>query len=227
MDSNNVYLSGSAPAANGTVNDAYTYVAYDRAGQGQTFTTGASEGGYLLTDIWVKHAGYTANTAATYWMMATGGGVTLRITNPSQAGNAGFVLSSETYATTGSEGWPASTTNSLNGDSMWLHFKLASPVLLGTNTTYGFDLTSVTNLNAFFEWLGNSTNVFSGGGAYKGNTTGAADLNHVPLVGDRVFLLELTPLARPLLAAKAVTGSQLELSWPVTDAGYALKCFSR
>ena len=53
MDMNNVYLSGSAPATNGSANDAFTYVANDRTGQGQTFTTGASDGGYLLTDIWV------------------------------------------------------------------------------------------------------------------------------------------------------------------------------
>jgi hypothetical protein len=63
MDMNNVYLSGSAPATNGPANDGYTYVAHDRATQGQTFTTGSSSGGYLLTDIWVKHVGYTANTA--------------------------------------------------------------------------------------------------------------------------------------------------------------------
>lgn len=60
---NNVYLSGSAPATNGPANDGSTYVAYGRTSQGQTFTTGASDGGCLLTDIWVRHAGYTANTA--------------------------------------------------------------------------------------------------------------------------------------------------------------------
>ena len=77
MDMNNVYLSGSAPATNGPANDAVTYVANDRTGQGQTFTTGSSDGGYLLTDIWVKHAGYTANTTdpntsgsnGTWWQM--------------------------------------------------------------------------------------------------------------------------------------------------------------
>ena len=53
MDMNNVYLTGSAPATNGPANDGYTYVAHDRASLGQTFTTGSSAGGYLLTDLWV------------------------------------------------------------------------------------------------------------------------------------------------------------------------------
>ena len=167
MDLHNVYLSGSAPATNGPANDAFTYVANDRTSQGQTFATGNSEGGYLLTDVWVRHAGYLANTTdpntsgsnGTWWEMAGGGGLTLRITRPSQAGMSGFVMSSETYSATGAEGWPTSPTSSVNGDGMWLHLQLASPVPLATNATYGFDLTSVGNNNIFFEWLGNATNV--------------------------------------------------------------------
>jgi alpha-D-xyloside xylohydrolase len=230
MDMNNVYLSGSAPATNGPANDGYTYVANDRTGQGQTFTTGANDGGYLLTDIWARHVGYTANTKdpntansnGTWWQMKSGGNLTLRVTRPAQAGTAGFVLSSETYPATGAEGWPTSAANSLNGDGMWLHFTLATPLLLATNTTYGFDLTSVSNNNVFFEWLGNATNVFSGGAAYKGGTSGTPDNALNALVGDRVFLLQLTPLAHPNLSARAVSLNQIELSWPATNAGYLL-----
>ena len=231
MDMNNVYASGSAPATNGPANDGYTYVAHDRAGQGQTFTTGASSGGYLLTDIWVKHAGYTANTIdpntsgsnGTWWEMAGGGGLTLRITNPAKAGTSGFVLDSETYATTGTEGWPTASSSSLNGDGRWLHFTLATPVLLATNTTYGFDLASVTNNNTFFEWLGNSTNVFSGGAAYNGSTAGTPDNTLNTLVGDRVFLIQLTPQSHPQIAAKTVSSSQIQIAWPATNAGYLLQ----
>lgn len=230
MDKNNVYLSGSEPATNGAANDSYTYVANDRTGQGQTFTTGSSDGGYLLTDIWVKHVGYTANTTdpntpnsnGTWWQMAGGGNLTLRITVPSQAGTAGFVLSSETYSATGTEGWPTSVANSLNGDGLWLHFKLALPLLLATNTTYGFDLTSVNNNSAFFEWLGNATNVFLGGTAYKGGTAGTPDNTLTALVGDRVFLVQLAPQAHPLLKARLVSGNQVEISWS-TNAGYLLQ----
>ena len=207
MDMKNVYASGSAPATNGAANDGYTYVANDRVGQGQTFTTGASSGGYLLTDLWIKHVGYTANTTGngngTWWQMAGGGGLTLRITSPSKAGASGFVLASETYGTAGTEGWPTSANSSLNGDGRWLHFTLTTPVALATNTTYGFDLTGVTNNSTFFEWLGNSTNVFSGGAAYNGSTAGTPDNTLNALVGDRVFLVQLMPLTRPQLAAKA------------------------
>jgi alpha-D-xyloside xylohydrolase len=231
MDMKNVYASGNAPATNGAANDGYTYVANDRAGQGQTFTTGSSSGGYLLTGIWVKHAGYTANTIdpntpgsnGTWWDMAGGGGLTVRITNPAKAGTSGFVLASETYGTTGAEGWPTAATSSLNGDGRWLHFSLAAPVLLATNTVYGFDLTSVTNNNAFFEWLGNATNVFNGGAAYNGSTTGTPDNTMNALVGDRVFLIQLTPQAHPKLAGKVISGSQIQVSWPATNAGYLLQ----
>lgn len=231
LDMFNVYAAGNAPATNGAANDGYTYVADDRATQGQTFTTGSSSGGYRLTDVWVRHAGYTDNTIdpdtpgsnGTWNEMAGGGGLTLRITNPSLAGTSGFVLHSETYATTGSEGWPVSATGSLNGDGEWLHFTLATPVALAANTSYGFDLTSVTNNNAFFEWLGNSTNVFSGGTAYNGSTAGTPDNTLNPLVGSRVFLVRLMPLAQPKLAAGAATGAQVQLSWAGTNTGYLLQ----
>lgn len=234
MDVNNVYLSGSQPATNGPANDPYTYVANDRTSQGQTFTTGSSEGGYLLTDIWVRHNGYTANTTdpnttgsnGTWWMLKNGGGLALRITRPSQAGTAGFALASETYTATGTEGWPATATSSLNGDGMWLHFILGTPLVLATNTTYGFDLTSVGNNNAFFEWLGNATNAFSSGSAYKGSTAGTPDNTLTALVGDRVFLVQLTPRAHPLLTARMLAGSQAQISWSATNAGYRLQSTS-
>ncbi len=228
---NNCFAAGNAPATNGAANDAYTYVAHDRVTQGQTFTTGSMPGGYLLTDIWVRHVGYTANTIdpntpgsnGTFWDMASGGGVTLRITSPSHAGSAGFVLHSETYAATGTEGWPTSPASSLNGDGMWLHFTLSSPVSLATNAVYGFDLTSVTNNNVFFEWLGNSTNLFSGGAAYIGSTVGAPDNSMNLLVGNRVFLLQLVPQSHPELSVNAQPGGQVQLSWPSSNAGYLLQ----
>ena len=115
------------------------------------------------------------------------------------------------------EGWPTSATSSLNGDGMWLHFTLATPLVLATNTTYGFDLTSVGNNNVFFEWLGNATNIFSSGAAYKGSTAGTPDNTLNTLVGDRVFLVQLTPLAHPLLTARMISGNQVQISWPATN----------
>jgi len=175
--------------ADGGANDAFTYVAGDRAAQGQTFTTGANSNGCVLHAIWVRQAGYTNNTVATWWQINGGVTLTVRITDPVQAGTAGFAFRTEAYVTTGAEGW-AGLHNSLNGDGYWLRFAFAAPVTLQTNKTYGFDLTSATT-GAFFEWLGTSNNVFAGGGAYKGNTSGTPDNTMTSLVGDRVFLLEM------------------------------------
>jgi autotransporter-associated beta strand protein len=174
--------------ADGGANDIFTYVAGDRSGQGQTFTTGNSSNGTVVTAIWARHAGYTNNTALTWWQMNSGVTLTVRITDPSQAGTAGFAVRAETYTTTGNEGWSGSRS-SINGDGYWLRFAFATPLTLAMNKTYGFDLTSATT-GAFFEWLGTSNNVFAGS-AYKGSTAGIADNTMNTLVGDRVFLIEM------------------------------------
>ncbi len=198
---------------NGAANDGFTYVAGDQTTKGQTFTTGGLTGGYELSDIWVQHVGYTANGPdgdpnfnGTWWHMAAGGTLTLRVTDPSQAGGAGFALATDTYTTTGLEGWGTGYNNSNNGDGMWLHFTLAAPVTLAANSMYGFDLTGSANNNVFFEWLGTSTDAFSGGSAYRGSTVAAPDNTLNGLVGDRVFLVGLTPVPEPSTFALMAVG---------------------
>ncbi len=175
---------------NGAANDAFTYVAGDRADQGQTFTTGSNPNGYLFNGVWARHAGYTNNTALTWWEMNSGVTIQVRVTDPQQAGTSGFALRTETYLTTGEEGW-AGGFNSTNGDGDWVQIALASPVALAPNKAYGFDLTSSTT-GAFFEWLGTSNHVYAGGAAYNGSTAGLPDNTLNPLAGDRVFLVSLT-----------------------------------
>ncbi|HLX72249.1 MAG TPA: hypothetical protein VKV04_21740, partial [Verrucomicrobiae bacterium] len=182
-------VSDGAAYADGADNDGFTYVAGDRADQGQTFTTGNNTNGYLVNAIWVRHVGYTNNTALTWWQMDSGVTLTVRITDPSQAGTAGFAIRTETYTTTGNEGWSGSH-NSDNGDGEWVLITFDSPVSLLPNTRYGFDLTTATT-GAFFEWLGTSNDVFSGGGAYNGSTTGSPDEAMNSLSGDRVFLISM------------------------------------
>lgn len=182
-------VSDGGAYADGGANDAFTYVAGDRASQGQTFTTGDNTNGCLVSAVWARHAGYTNNSATTWWQMNSGVTLSVRITDPAQAGTAGFEVRAEAYTTTGNEGWYGGH-NSLNGDGYWLRFAFATPVVLQTNKTYGFDLTSATT-GAFFEWLGTSSDVFAAGGAYKGSTAGATDNTCVSLAGDRVFLVEM------------------------------------
>jgi len=177
--------------SNGVDNDVFTYVAGDRPAQGQTFTTGANPKGYTLTSLWVRHVGYTRNLAPTYWKMTANGSLTLRITDPARAGSKSFVILSETYQTTGLEDWANTPQNSPNGSGAWLKFTFNAPIALLPNKTYGFDLSS-SSLNAFFEWLGTSANPFLGGSAYQGSRRGGADMALNCLVGDRVFLVELS-----------------------------------
>ncbi len=81
---------------------------------------------------------------------------------------------------------------------MWVRFKLATPVAVRASTTYGFDLTGTQS--AFFEWLGSQDGTFAGGSAYNGNTTGqngGPDNEMNTLIGDRVFLVEMTAGSTP------------------------------
>jgi hypothetical protein len=188
-DRDGLNVANGAVYADGSANDVYTYVAGDRTDQGQTFTTGSDPDGYVVTAIWVRHCGYTNNTQLTWWRMSSGVPITLRLTAPAQAGSAGFSLHTESYTTTGTEGWNG-TFNSTNGTGQWLRLVLAAPQTLLPNQNYGFDLTSGTT-GAFFEWFGTTNNVFAGGNAYRGGTAGAPDNALNALVGDRVFLVEL------------------------------------
>ncbi|HXB60700.1 MAG TPA: beta-L-arabinofuranosidase domain-containing protein [Candidatus Acidoferrales bacterium] len=194
----------------GAANDAYTYIAGDRADQGQTFITGSNTNGYSLNAIWVRHVGYTNNAALTYWQMNGGVTITVRITSPALAGGAGFVLDSETYVTTGNEGWGGSF-NSNNGDGDWVEITLDKPFYLAPGTAYGFDVTSSTT-GAFWEWLGTSNNVYAGGSAYNGSTSGQPDLSLNTLVGDRVFLMSLTTAASPPVPVNSIVAMPFNLT---------------
>lgn len=215
---------GGDGSTDGAGNDGSTYVAADRPQQGQTFLTGPASQGYKVRAIWVRHVGYTSNSASTWWRTATGGSLTVRVTYPAAASTAGFVLGAESVALNGTEeGTPndlaprASATNTQNGSGVWLKIALDSPVHLPPDTLCGFDLTS-TGSSLFFETHGirddaAGGNPFAAGAAYRGSTNGAPDNAFNILAGDRVFLVELEeadappaetpPYAEPHVAASA------------------------
>ena len=232
-----------ANGLDGELNDGFTYLARDRANQGQTFTTSANADGYLLKAIWIRHVGYvsngiTGNTEANYngtwWDFSSGGAFTIRVTDPAAAGTSGFSLRAENVSLTGSEpnnpGIRPGGGTTDNGTGRWLRFTLSSPVLLSTNKTYGFDLISNGGVNRFFEWLGTTNvNVFVGGTAYQGSTVGQSGgpdnvLN--ALTGDRVFLLELAPLTRPTLAIELTGSNQTKITWPSGPVEFLLRSTS-
>ena len=188
-------------------NDATTYVAHDRGGQGQTFLTGDNEAGYLITGVWVEHAGYT-EPCITWYSMQVDSQLDIRITDPAASGTDAFVLSSESYVVTGEEEnrLPEEVTSDPLGTGLWIHVILDEPVALVANTEYGFDLTSISGLGPvlFFETLGikddaEGGNPYPDGSAYVTGSAGTADNVLTPAPGDRVFVveLELAPAAEP------------------------------
>jgi autotransporter-associated beta strand protein len=199
---------GGDGATDGGTNDAFTYVAPDRSQQGQTFTTGPNPSGYWVKAVWLRHAGYSGNSVATYWQTANGKTLTVRVTNPAAVGSSSFALASELVISSGSEPGtpnalaPMSTgTNSLNGTGVWLRFAFTTSVKVLPNTQYGFDVTSNSS-NFYFETAGirNAApggNPYAGGSAYNGSTSGAADNTMNTLAGDRVFVVELVPYVAP------------------------------
>ncbi len=222
-----IYNFTGSPAAAGNVS-GNDYVAFDQPSQGQTFTTGASGG--KVTAIWVQHVAYTSGDW-TWWSFGAGGEFTTRITDPSQAGTGSFALDSETYTVTGSEYDNPGTGNAANGTGLWLRFGLTNGPTLSANTTYGFDLTSLSGAgNSFFESWGTNATVYNGG-AYRGSSTGTPDNTLNPLGGDRVFLVEIngnfvppTPLNSGTLnfqpgAPTPTASDQYNFSGAATDSG--------
>jgi hypothetical protein len=183
--------------------DATTYVAHDRGGQGQTFLTGDNEAGYLITGVWVQQAGYTDNTGLTWYRMQAGSQIQIRVTDPAASGTDDFALSTEVYTITGTEenALPSVTSNSPNGLGLWFHVPVAQPVTLAANTEYGFDLTSISGLAGvtFFELLGIDDsapggNPYPDGTAYVSGASGHTDNVMTPSTGDHVFVVELEAL---------------------------------
>ncbi len=186
-------------------NDETTYVAMDRGGQGQTFVTAGDPNGYVVKGVWVKHVSYTGAADITWYQMAIGGVLQVRITNPAAAGTDAFALSTETYTVTGSEpnALPATSTNTPTGTGLWFHVALDNPVKLAADTLYGFDLTSLSGMagNLFFETDGirdgaTGGNPYAAGAAYVTGSGGKSDNNMTAAPGDRVFVVELA-VAKP------------------------------
>ena len=176
---------------NGTANDASTYVANGLPAQGQVFTTGSNANGYDVTGFTVRMTGYTSNTATsanyTSWdLNAYNGPIIAEIGKVS--GTTTYATIFKEYYIAGGVGSPGAGS-SANGPGTYITFNLPSPVHLEPNTTYGFDLVIGDGSNSF-EWLGTSTDPYSGGTAY---TRSGATIT--PLSGDRVFMVNMTASA--------------------------------
>ena len=184
--------------------DESTYVAFDRAAQGQTFLTGDNAAGYVMSGFWVRHVAYVGNPAnqSTWYMMPVGSQLGIRVTDPAASGTDAFVLASQIYTITGDEPnvLPAELTNTNDGTGTWIHITLDEPVSLAANKLYGFDLLGIRTTgygaDLFFETAGIDDsapggNPYPDGTAYTSGLDGSADNVLNPQPGDRVFLVEL------------------------------------
>ncbi len=203
FDADNVGGSGvnaNGSPNNGSANDATTYVATDRAAQGQTFTTGSNAGGYTLSSITVRVQAYSNNTASGtniggYDLNDTTSTFRLRVGRLS--GTTFIPLSQET-APSGGTGNPGQG-GTANGPGTYLTFTLKAPIILAPNTTYGFDLGTTSD---YFEMFGirdaaTGGNPYSGGTAYTSGASGVANGTITTLAGERVFQVNLTAYIAP------------------------------
>src|SRR5450759_1151142 len=198
-----VNVGGNTATGNGNINDGSTYVAGDRAAQGQTFLTGSSAS--MLSSISVQMTGYTANNVlganggapnydGTFWNLNSGTTINLRVGTIS--GSSLSPVFSATFDNGGS-GTPGQSF-SANGTGTWLTFTLATPLSLAANTTYGFDLAGASG--TYFEWLGLSNaggNNFADGTAYGSGAAGVGDTTATALAGARVFDLGISTVPEP------------------------------
>ncbi|MEQ1859280.1 MAG: LamG-like jellyroll fold domain-containing protein [Chthoniobacteraceae bacterium] len=188
-------VNADGGADNGAANDESTYVAGDRPRQGQAITTGSNANGYDLTSVTVRMAGYTNNTAtganSTAWNLNASFGPIMveigRITGTSYA-----VQCTQNFIAGGTGNPGAGQT--ANGTGTYVTFNLPFAVHLEPNTTYGFDLRIGNGSGTYFEWLGTSTDPYSGGTAYTREWWGGPITT---LSGDRVFLANMTASAAP------------------------------
>ena len=225
-DRDNVGTSTS----DGAANDGSTYIAHDRNGKGQTFTTPDQAGSYLINAVTVRHCGYSdpPNTQSTWYQTVAGSELVFRLTDPVFKNTDGFVLNSETYEITGDEDniiSLGSVSNSRAGTGTWITATFDNPMLLAPGKTFGFDVTTVHNSGATFMELHGIKNTATGGNpyadgtAYSTGSTGVPGNNLSVDPGDRVFIVNLTKIYSAWNPYPGPgddnidTDANLELSW--------------
>lgn len=206
-DETNVANGSGASSAE---NDHATYIAHDRTGLGQTFTTGPDPTGYVMSGFWMKNVMYeTCPSNGTWWYVDNDGDplggsqLELRVVDPAYEGDVGgsFVVHSEVYTVTGTEPnnglFPVNWDPDKLGTGTWVYFGFDTSVQLAPNTQYGFDVTVVlADWGYFFETAGVDYGSYIGGSAYStgtANGTNSLFLEEVYADGDHTFVVELVP----------------------------------
>ncbi len=187
------YLPGTIAKANNVSGgaDASTYIAFDRASKGMSFTTGSDRLGYSLNAISLQHVAH-AGTAFDVQNLDT-----FEFSFGTLSGTTKTVIyQSSKVAYLGD---PIAGIN-VTGTGRFFTFDL-SGVGIGTlspNTTYYFEVATELG-DPFLEWNGTSADGYAAGGAFNGGATGQPiiDESYVAMPGDRAFVVDLTGLSGP------------------------------
>jgi hypothetical protein len=185
------YLPGTvAKAANVSGGgDAFTYIAFDRASKGMSFTTDTNPGGYSLGSITLQHVLHAGtafnvqNADLFEFRFGTLSGTTKTVLyQTNKAAYAGDPLAGINVAGT--------------GRFFTIDLSDAGIATLAPDTTYYFEITTERG-DPFLEWNGTSADGYAGGAAFGGTTTAAIDDSYAAMTGDRAFHADLTPLSGP------------------------------
>jgi hypothetical protein len=161
----------------------------NRPAQGQTFTTGANAGGYLLNAVTLQNLNNTVATSPTF---------TLRVGSVSGTSFAGIASATGVA--------PAYVPLD------FITFNLDAAIPLLANTEYGFDWGSN---GSGFVTVNNEDSNYLGGSAYSSGLDSIGDATIIPHsgagagTGDRIFHLDIVAIPEPSSAALCLLGLAL------------------
>ncbi|MCB1130058.1 MAG: immunoglobulin domain-containing protein [Verrucomicrobiae bacterium] len=185
-------VATDAENINGGLDDN-TYIAWDRASQGMSFTTGNDPLGYSLNSITIQQVSYN-----TYADVKPGD--VFEIAFGTLSGTTKTpIYEADTAIYVGSNIDNADSATA--GGGWYLTFDLSGAGIpnLSPSTEYYFEITARdgTGQVIFIEWNGASAGGYAGGEAFSGDTNAALTPTYVAQTGDRAFHADLTALSAP------------------------------
>ncbi len=196
-------------------NDESTYLAEDRSGKGQTFTTGSNPQGYFLKAFTFQHVNWPALTAGgTYYDIQPGDRWEIEIGTMDGSGKTPILKYTAAY-----DG-PAISGGGDSGTGRYLTFNLSGLGLqLGPDTTCYFAAAPLSG-DPFLELNSSRNGSYAGGTAFRGDSAGTIGSSVIPLAGDYIFHADLVAKGTPA-AAGTIAHWNFEEGTANTDVPYS------